>query len=240
MIDIKYSVKKACLTIVILININCAFGQITNVTTSGWNIFFAGTGNYVSFNSSGFDPKKIELKLSEGVVQKYYTIESLQHQIDTAKIHNHVKMEQAVNFHAASINKRITMSIVYNSYGKDSLLWKGKYYVIQLPDPTVFIGDSAAETTITREEMLNMYNLGVYMPEFKPITTWNIASYDCQYMPPDGNFKSYHIEKNIFTKELHQQIESCKSGDTFIFRNVKVEGLDSYSRFVNSVIVNIK
>ena len=55
------------------------------------------------------DPKKIELKLSEGVVQKYYTIESLQHQIDTAKIHNHVKMEQAVNFQAGSINKTITM-----------------------------------------------------------------------------------------------------------------------------------
>lgn len=132
------------------------------------------------------------------------------------------------------------MSIHYKLNNMDTVLWQKMYYVLQLPDPTVYIGDTLTEATMTRDEMLKQYNLGVCMPDFKTYTSWFVTTYDCQYLPPDGNSKTYHVEKNIFTKELHQQIEACKTGDTFIFNNVRVDGLDSYTRYVNSVKVLIK
>ncbi|GDX51185.1 hypothetical protein LBMAG27_02320 [Bacteroidota bacterium] len=235
------SMKKIAITFLFFFSIyNSSAQQISEVTTLNWNIFFASTGNYFSFNSNGFDPNLIEIKLSDGEVQRYYTINSLKHQLDTARIPNHVKLESALNFQAGSINKRVTVSIHYKFGVKDSIIWQKKYYVVQLPDPTVYIGDSLTDATFTRDEMLKMYNLGAYMPDFKPYTSWFITAYDCQYLPPDGNSKSYHVEKNIFTPELHKQIEACKPGDTFIFRNVRVDGLDAYTRYVNSVFVTIK
>ncbi len=231
---------KKCFICFFLFFNNCS-AQISDVTTTNWNIFFASTGNYFSFNTNGFDPNLIDIILSDGLVQRYYTTNSLKHQLDTASIPNHVKLECAFNFQAGSINKRITVSIQYKFGEKDSVLWQKKYYVIQLPDPTVFIAaDTLTNANLTREEMLLQYNLGVYMPDFKPYTAWYITGYDCQYMPPDGNIKSYHIDKNIFTPELHKQIEACKAGDTFIFKNIRVDGLDGYSRYVNSVFVTIK
>lgn len=232
--------KKILSIIALFFSTNYCTGQVTDVTTLRWNIFFASTGNYFSFNTNGYDPDLIDIKLSDGNVQRYYTTNSLKHQLDTARIPNHVKLECALNFQAGSINKKITVSIHYKFGEKDSVLWQKKYYVVQLPDPTVYIGDSLTEATFTRDEMLKMYNLGVYMPDFKPYTSWFITAYDCQYLPPDGNSQSYHVEKNIFTPELHHQIEACKSGDTFIFRNIRVDGLDAYTRYVNSVFVTIK
>lgn len=232
--------KDSIFIFLLVLFFNYSSAQISDVKTTNWNIFFASTGNYVSFNTNGYDPNLIELKLSDGVVQKYYTNNSLKHQLDTCRIPNHVKLEQTVNFQAGSINKRINMSIHYKFNNKDTVLWQKMYYVLQLPDPTVYIGDTLTDLTMTRDEMLKQYSLGVCMPDFKPYTSWFITAYDCQYLPPDGNSKTYHVEKNIFTKELHQQIEACKPGDTFIFNNIRVDGLDSYTRYVNSVKVLIK
>ena len=231
--------KNFVLLILIFISIE-SIAQNLEVNTSSWAMFFAGTGNSVTVNTNGFDPTLIDLQLSDGTIQKQFTVNSLKFMMDSAKSKNHLLLNYALNFQAGSINKRITMSIHYKFGAKDSVLFEKKYYVIQLPDPTAFISDSLTEATMTREEMLTMYNLGVYMPDFKNYTAWYIMSYDCQFMPPDGNFKSYHVDKNIFPTELHQQIEACKPGDTFIFRNIRVDGLDAYSRYVNSVVVNIK
>ena len=179
-----------------------SFAQPLNVITTKWDFFFAGSGNSISFNSNGYDPSRIDLQLSDGTIQKQFTVNSLKYMTDSAKIPNHVLLNYALNFQAGSINKRVTDSIHYKFGEKDSILWQKKFYVTELPDPTVFIGDSLTEASMSRDEMLTMYNLGVYVPDFQNYTAWYIITYDCQYMPPDGNFKSYHVDKNILPQNF--------------------------------------
>ena len=216
------------------------FSQSFDVQTPDWKLFFASCGNPVSFYSNGFNPEKLYLKLSEGVVQEWFTTNSLKYSIDTAKTKHGVLMRFTANFQNISINKQITMSIHYKDGEKDSVLWQHNYYVVQLPDPVAFIADTLKSGTISKEKLMKQSGVNIYMPDFPLYASWYVFSFEVQYIPKAGDAKNFSCDKNIFSSPLIMQIADCKSGDTFIFKNIKVKGIDAYERNMNTMIFTIE
>ncbi|HAP01844.1 MAG TPA: hypothetical protein DCQ93_07980 [Bacteroidetes bacterium] len=202
--------------------------------------FFGGTGVNVHVYTTNLDPFSIDLLAENGSVQKHFTKNSLQFQLDTMKDKSKAALEYSVHFTGGMNNHRTWISVHYLVNGKDSILWQKDFYILQLPDPTAYIGDTIVNGKMTREEFLKMYNLGVYVPSFPVYSSWFLGDYDVQYLPPDGNSKMYHVSKNIFGTDLRNQMQAAKPGDSFIFKNIKVDGTDGYSRFTNTVKIEIQ
>ena len=217
-----------------------AFAQLYDVQTPNWQLFFASCGNPVSFYSNGFNPEKLYLQLSEGVVQEWFTVNSLKYSKDTAKTKHGVLMRFTANFQNNSISKQITMSIHFKDGEKDSVLWQKNYYVVQLPDPIAFIADTLRGGNISKEKLMKQTTVNIYMPDFPLYASWYVFSFDVQYISNEKVVKNFSIEKNMFSSDLIMQIAACESGDTFIFKNIKVKGLDAYERNMNTMIFTIE